>query len=130
MNSLFPSNQKGETVVTIPKFKMEMEFDNLKKIMQKMGIKKIFTDAADLSGMAKRPLKVSDIIQKCVIKVNEEGSEAAAATAVAIQNKSEDVLPTPKFNANKPFLYFIVERSSGMILFSGRLVDPSKAVHE
>ena len=127
MNNLFKSRQLKVDVI-IPKFKIEMELD-LKEPLKQMGVKRIFSQGkAELSGMTKgSSLTVTKVVQKCVIKVDEEGSEAAAATAIITTDRSGFPPPTPpKFHANKPFLYFIVERSSGAILYSGRLVDPSQ----
>ena len=119
-------------MVFIPKFKMEANLD-LKPPLEKMGVKEVFKrGAADLTGLTKNTageLYISDVIQKCVIKVNEEGSEASAATAVGVVMITSYRKPR-LFNANKPFLYFIVCKTTGMILFSGRMVDPSLAKYE
>ena len=133
--AMTPSNWGGlrRVVVSIPKFMISSDL-KLKDPLQQMGMGDVFTKGvADLSGMLEESLKgdlyVSDVIQKCVIKVNEEGSEAAAATAVAMA-KFKSFTKKLRFRADKPFLFFIVEKSSGMILFSGRMVDPSKAKYE
>ena len=133
MSSCKCDSEVREVTVSIPKFKMEANL-NLKPPLEKMGVKEVFKSrAADLTGLTKNSagdLYVSDVIQKCVIKVNEEGSEAAAATAVVMKRRSGVVRRTRVFNANKPFLYFIVYKTTGMILFSGRMVDPSLAKYE
>ena len=132
MSSCKCDSEVREVRVSIPKFKMEANL-NLKPPLEKMGVKEVFkTGAADLTGLTKNSagdLYVTDVIQKCVIKVNEEGSEASAATAVAV-NFKKSLSRTRVFNANKPFLYFIVCKTTGMILFSGRMVDPSLAKYE
>ena len=133
MSSCKCDSEVREVRVSIPKFKMEANL-NLKPPLEKMGVKEVFkTGAADLTGLTKNSagdLYVTDVIQKCVIKVNEEGSEASAATAVVMKSRSGPVSRTRVFNANKPFLYFIVCKTTGMILFSGRMVDPSLAKYE
>ena len=133
MSSCKCDSEVREVMVFIPKFKMEANLD-LKPTLEKMGVKEVFKrGAADFTGLTKNSageLYVSDVIQKCVIKVNEEGSEAAAATAVVMKRRSGVVRRTRVFNANKPFLYFIVYKTTGMILFSGRMVDPSLAKYE
>ena len=132
MSSCKCDSEVREVTVFIPKFKMEANLD-LKPPLEKVGVKEVFKrGAADLTGLTKNSsgeLYVSDVIQKCVIKVNEEGSEASAATAVAVM-KFRSGGRTRVFNANKPFLYFIVCKTTGMILFSGRMVDPSLAKYE
>ena len=133
MSSCKCDSEVREVMVIIPKFKMEADLD-LKGPLEKMGVKEVFKrGAADLTGLTKDSgeLYVSDVIQKCVIKVNEEGSEASAATAVADGVPGSGRRTRPRvFNANKPFLYFIVCKTTGMILFSGRMVDPSLAKYE
>ena len=82
-----------------------------------------FSNQADLSGMsAAGGLAIDEVIHKAFIEVNEEGTEAAAATAVVIKAVS---MP-PMFEANRPFLYLIRENETGAILFIGRVTDPSK----
>ena len=134
MSSCKCDSEVREVTVFIPKFKMEANLD-LKPPLEEMGVKEVFKrGAADLTGLTKNSsgeLFVSDVIQKCVIKVNEEGSEASAATAVAGGVPGSGRRTRPRvFNANKPFLYFIVCKTTGMILFSGRMVDPSLAEYK
>ena len=133
MSSCKCDSEVREVTVFIPKFKMEANLD-LKPPLEKMGVKEVFKrGAADLTGLTKKSeekLYVSDVIQKCVIKVNEEGSEASAATAVVGVMITSLPRRPRLFNANKPFLYFIVCKTTGMILFSGRMVDPSLAKYE
>ena len=88
-----------------------------------MGIPLAFSDQADLTGMdGSGNLSISAVVHKAFVKVNEEGTEAAAATAVGIRTTS---MP-PMFEANHPFLFLIRENSTGTILFIGRITDPSK----
>ena len=63
------------------------------------------------------------MIHEATIEVNEEGTEAAAVTAVRVKTMSQ----TPSFRANHPFIFLIIENRTGSILFFGRVVDPSKA---
>ncbi|WP_461865747.1 serpin family protein [Thermococcus sp.] len=121
MNSLTP--QKVD--VTIPKFKFETEY-HLGKILQEMGIKDAFSDKADFSGISERPLAISDVIHKTFISVAENGTEAAAATAVILRAAAPpgEEQKYKVFKADHPFLFLIIDRESGMILFMGRLTDP------
>ncbi len=76
---------------------------------------------SNLGGIADDPrLTVSEIKQKTFVEVNEEGTEAAAVTSVGIYAPSGP----PSFYADRPFLYMIRERSTGVILFIGRMDDP------
>ena len=72
-----------------------------------------------------KSLKIDKVIHKAYVKVNEEGTEAAASTAVVMKLKSAATVPTV-FKADHPFLFIIKENSTGTILFLGRLYDPSK----
>ncbi len=69
-------------------------------------------------------LRVSTVIQKAFIEVNEEGSEAAAATAIVMEACSFSI--SPKFDCDRPFLYFIKDMLTGLILFAGRVANPMK----
>jgi serpin B len=105
--------------VNIPKFKIEAEYE-LNKQLSELGMKQVFTSEADLSGIdGKRDLKVDKVIHKAVIEVNEEGSEAAAATAIVIVEESLPI--SYEFNANHPFMFFIRDNRNGMILFFGQI---------
>jgi serpin B len=103
--------------VTIPKFKVEAEY-KLIEPLQKLGMKQVFSPEADLSGIGgKRDLSVSKVIHKAVVEVNEEGSEAAAATAIVVTNSS---IPND-FRADHPFMFFIRDNRNGMNLFVGQI---------
>ncbi len=65
------------------------------------------------------------VLRKAFVNVNEEGSEAAAATAVVMHRKSASQ-PPPVFRADHPFLFLIQENATGSILFMGRVTDPTK----
>jgi serpin B len=70
-------------------------------------------------------LHVSKVIQKAFIEVNEEGSEAAAATAVIMVKCCAMPIEPPQFRCDKPFLYLIKDNQSGLILFAGKVEDPT-----
>jgi len=111
--------------VTLPKFKVEKDFA-LKPVLSKMGMPTAFTRAADFSGMATAErLEIADVIHKAFVDVNEEGTEAAAATAVVVTTKSLPP-PSPRFVADHPFLFLIRDTRNGSILFLGRLAEPTK----
>ncbi len=114
-------------VVTLPKFKMTSEF-SLSKTLAEMGMKLLFSDGADLSGMnGKGGLFVSDAIHKAFVDVNEEGTEAAAATAIVVRPTAIQVnpKPTPVFKADHPFFFAIRDHRTGSVLFVGRVTDPA-----
>ncbi|MCR5153259.1 MAG: hypothetical protein K6B75_00275 [Lachnospiraceae bacterium] len=122
---------KAETesvIVTIPKFELETEFSNKEFVsfLGKNGVRRAFNDAeADFSAMMDYDIYVSDIIQKTKIKLDEDGVEAAAATAVVMRTKSAPLETQPKeFTANKPFSFFIYTtcNDTTAIMFAGEIV--------
>jgi serpin B len=117
---------RQEVKVYLPKFTMTSQF-NLAQIMKTMGMLDAFDGGkADFSGMTEaiQDLFISEIIHKAFVDVSEEGTEAAAATAVMMRATSIRLEPVPVFRADRPFLFFITEKSTGSILFAGRLVEP------
>jgi serpin B len=114
--------QEMKLTVAMPRWKQECEFKLVDAVVN-LGMKSIFDpDTHPLVGIAdeKNPLYVSEIRQKTFVEVNEEGTEAAAVT---IGNVMATSAPT-SFIADRPFLYLIRERSTGAILFIGRMDDP------
>ncbi len=115
-----------EFEVSLPKFKLETTHD-LVSNLQALGLSDMFKDGmSDFSGITgNKDLFVSGVVQKAFIEVNEEGSEAAAATAMVMKCMCMPA-PPKKLEFNRPFLFAIRENTSGMLLFTGRVVDPTK----
>ena len=110
--------------VAIPKFSMTLTVE-LKDMLKELGMTDVF-GKADLSGMdGTRTMFVSTVVHKAYIDVNEEGTEAAAATAVGTGRSFFQ--RRTLFKADHPFLFFIREKVTGIILFSGRVVTPPQA---
>jgi len=115
-----------EVQVAFPKFKMRAEFE-LSKVLAKMGMPLAFSDKADFSGMtSEAKLMIDQVIHQAYVDVNEEGTEAAAATAVtmrlmAIRQPEKPVV----FRADHPFMFMIRDTRSGAILFMGKVVNPA-----
>jgi serpin B len=112
-----------EVIVALPRFKSTSEF-SLAETLSAMGMPQLFTPGqADLSGMnGERNLFVQAVVHEAVVDVNEEGTEAAAATGVAVTLAAAPV--RTEFVADHPFIYLIRDNRSGSILFLGRLADP------
>lgn len=92
-------------------------------------MKAAFTPSADFSGIAENdPLWISAVIHEALVKVDEEGTEAAAATAVVAAGAAERPASKPpvEFKVDHPFLYAIRDAKTGAILFLGHVVDPSR----
>jgi serine protease inhibitor len=121
------TGQLAETdvLVQLPKFKFET-FKLLNEYLSSMGMEIAFTDAADFTGINPAGnLYISRVLHKTYIDVNEEGTEAAAVTAVEVGFTSVGPNPGPvRFIADRPFLFAIRENSTGSILFMGRLSYP------
>jgi len=116
--------QETEVIVYLPKFKLTSEF-KLGEYLKVMGMTNAFDKTADFSGMTgKKDLFISEVIHKAFVDVNEEGTEAAAATAV-ILTRSMAMAPQ-HFNADHPFIFVIRDNASGSILFLGRVMNPNE----
>ncbi len=113
----------------LPKFKVERSFD-LGATLKKAGVVSAFEDAADFARMTAdgEKLKVDQAKQAVFVSVDENGTEAAAATAVmsatGVAAAPGSAPPPPKFYADRPFFYFLRDNTTGAVLFAGRLVDP------
>jgi serpin B len=110
-----------EVAVTLPRFKTTCRF-SLADTLGAMGMRLAFTSAADFSGITDGVFFISKVIHKAFVEVNEEGTEAAAATAVTMIKAS--VQPPPVFRADHPFVFVIRDNRSGAILFIGRVMNP------
>jgi len=113
--------------VFLPRFKLESSFD-LNQALTSMGMPDAFGPKSDFSGMdGTKLLYISGVFHKAWGEVNEEGTEAAAATAVVVTARALAKLPPPPlvFRADRPFVFFIRDTRSGSVLFLGRLADAS-----
>ncbi|XP_062134432.1 leukocyte elastase inhibitor-like [Drosophila sulfurigaster albostrigata] len=114
-----------DVIVKLPKFKSEYEVE-LTKTFEQLGMSEMFSNNADFSRMITSPeqLKVSKIIHKAVIDVNERGTEAAAATVTNIYSRAAKHPQEPnRFYADHPFNYYIINKQS-IVLFAGKLINP------
>ena len=116
---------RREVIVSVPKFKMTSQF-SLASVLKSMGMTDAFSaTAADFSGITGgRDLFISAVIHKAYVDVNEEGTEAAAATGVTMRLTSVGPSETPVFRADHPFLFLIRDNQCGSILFVGRVMNP------
>jgi serpin B len=110
-----------EVVVFLPRFEMTFPF-RLDGTLKSMGMVDAFSGKADFSGMDKEPLFISAVLHKAFVVVNEQGTEAAAATAAFVSLGLPS--PPPIFRADRPFVFLIRENSTGNTLFLGRVVNP------
>jgi serpin B len=124
---LLPKMQPTKVDVFFPKFKLTCGTFALNKALIELGMPDAFDSGrADFSGMnGKRNLWISDVFHKAFVEINEEGTEAAAATG-AEMTLSGSMNETPVFRADHPFILIIKDNRSGSILFMGRLINPTE----
>jgi serine protease inhibitor/ankyrin repeat protein len=118
-----------KVVVFLPKFKVTVAAE-LKKTLRSMGMVDAFQwPGANFAGFDGDPRWwfIGQVVHKAYVDVNEEGTEAAAATAVIMGMGGMGPPQPPVFRADHPFLFLIQENSTGSILFLGRVVDPTQA---
>jgi serpin B len=115
-----------EVTVNVPRFRFRTAL-RLGDTLSKMGMPTAFGNA-DFSGMTEeKDLFLSEVVHQAYVEVNEEGTEAAAATgaAMTLSAKPVPLPPPPVFQADHPFLFLIWDDNTGSILFLGRVADPS-----
>jgi serpin B len=122
--------KKQRVEIFLPRFKLESSF-KLNDTLARMGMRDAFyVGRADFSGLggSRGDLWISGIFHKAWGEVNEEGTEAAAATATVIKARAiaRPMAPPPVFRADHPFLFLIRDTRTGSLLFLGRLAEPSR----
>ncbi len=117
------SSQKVQ--LSLPKFKFQTAYNDLVPTLETLGVHDAFsTTYADFSKMAREPLYINVVVHKAYIDVNEEGTEAAAATGIGMMTSAAAPSTLKVFTADHPFIFLIQEKSTGEILFMGRVTDP------
>jgi len=117
------SLQHTRVILTMPRWEFESEF-SLKDTLSSMGMPVAFSGSADFSGMTGAPdLFIDEVLHKAFVSVNEEGTEAAAASAVIMKLSSMPGQPT-EVTLDRPFIFFIRDIDTGTILFIGRVLNP------
>ncbi|EAZ17927.1 hypothetical protein OsJ_33472 [Oryza sativa Japonica Group] len=126
-----PTRRREVGDLRVPRFKVSF-YSQINGVLQGMGVTAAFdAGEADLSGMAEGVdqrgggLVVEEVFHRAVVEVNEEGTEAAASTACTIRLLS---MSYPEdFVADHPFAFFVVEETSGAVLFAGHVLDPTSS---
>ena len=118
--------QEQSVDIYIPRFNFSAKYF-LNKNLERMGMPTAFSGSADFSAMnPEGELFISDVIHQAYIEVNEEGTEAAAATAVIIGRGFGIDEKKPVFRADHPFIFMIIDDKTGLILFMGRFSQPEE----
>ncbi|NXE10098.1 A1AT antiproteinase, partial [Lophotis ruficrista] len=119
------SLEKRKIYLDLPKFSISGSYD-VKSLFEKMGVTEVFSNQADLSGVAEKTLlKVSKAIHKAMVDVSENGTEAAAVTVIEMVPMSAEIPPPPHIRFNRPFLMTILDKTTHSILFMGKIVNPA-----
>jgi serpin B len=120
-----------ELLVWLPRFLVDpAETLELSRPLQALGMARAFDRArADFTAIASPPdpadrLCIDQVLHKAFVKVDERGTEAAAATIVEMIPRGGMPRPVPEFRADHPFVFFIVDETSGLVLFMGRVTEP------
>jgi serpin B len=127
LSDILTGLRSAEIQLSMPSFEFTSSF-SLSDVLKTMGMSRAFDPSmADFSGMTgSRDLYISAVIHKAFVKVDEEGTEAAAATAVVMALTSAQPEPEPiVLDLDRPFLFLIRDRITGSVLFMGRVADPS-----
>jgi serpin B len=115
-----------EVTVQLPRFKFDSKYE-LNDKLKNLGMLKAFSAEADFSGMTStEQLYISLVVHQAFIEVNEEGTEAAAATGMAIAGTAAPINQPPLFRAERPFIFAIQHKASEAILFLGKVSDPTR----
>ncbi|MCR4746764.1 MAG: serpin family protein, partial [Lachnospiraceae bacterium] len=114
------SAEETDVEFSMPKFTMDLKFDGLKEALSDMGMSVAFSDNADFSKIAEN-LMISDIAHQAKIEVDEEGSRAAAVTEEILKVTSAMPMEKAKFKVDRPFLFVIRDKETGVIVFTGRV---------
>ena len=119
--------EPAKALLKLPRFTAKLDSTNLIPLLQELGVHHLFGPQADLSGIAGKPgdLHVSSVLHGAFVDVNEKGTEATGATAVVVALRSVAAQQPPVIAFNRPFVFLIRQISSGLILFAGRIGDPS-----
>ncbi len=114
-----------EVDLKLPKIKLETESVRIDNLLSNMGMPIAFSGSADFSGISKKKdLRIDKVFHKAFLEFTEQGAEAAAATAITMTRTSVN-LHGPKFWANRPFIFFIWDKTNNVILFMGRIERPN-----
>jgi len=112
--------QTRRVELQLPKFEIRTP-TNLRQILKKMGLENMFGQEADFSRMTEEKLKISEAVHEAYIKIDENGTEAAASTTIVAEPMA--YYENAKFIADHPFLYTIVHNPTGAVVFIGKVSE-------
>ena len=118
------SKQQRSVHLKIPKFKIKSE-TSLKAILKDLGMRKMFTNQAELDPVSDSHLKVSDAIQKVYLEVDERGTDADAGSW-KLQVHESGMFDQDDFVANHPFMFVVRDLETRIMFFQGRVLEPTR----
>merc|ERR1711962_498541 len=121
--SIRADGKLAKTSIFIPKFKLKFR-TYLKQQMEALGVRDLFAQSANLTGISDEALSASEAVHQAFIEVNEEGTEAAAATAAVVGLRTAQQRKR-EFFADRPFLFVVYDFEHGVTLFAGKVVNPN-----
>jgi serpin B len=132
LDAIVASLERKRVMISLPKFEVNpAEALSLADLLREMGMADAFDrDKADFTGIANPPsradrLFISKVFHKAFVRVDEKGTEAAAATAIIMSRAGSAMQKAVEFKADHPFLFVLRDNATGLILFMGRVADPS-----
>jgi serpin B len=125
LGGVLAGTSRHQVTLSMPRFRVEAAFDLIPALRQ-LGVNKAFSNEADFSGITEAgPLQISKVAHKAYVDVDEQGTEAAAATAVGIRAAAAFRSPPPvTMTVDRPFLFVIVHTATGSPLFAGQVSHP------
>merc|ERR1712218_170904 len=121
--SIRTNGRLAKTSIFIPKFTLKFK-TYLKQQMEALGVRDLFAKSANLTGISDEALSASEAVHQAFIEVNEEGTEAAAATAAVVGLRTAQQRKR-EFFADRPFLFVVYDFEHGVTLFAGKVVNPN-----
>lgn len=126
LQSVLESSAYESIIFAMPKIDFETDLD-LIELLKPMGLQKPFSGEADFSGIAgNRDLFISAALHKANITVDEEGTEAAAATVIAVAESAMEIREPIEMIVDRPYIFAIIDQGTGSILFLGRTLNPAQ----
>nr|WP_225955439.1 serpin family protein [Kibdelosporangium phytohabitans] len=124
LRTLLGRAKRQKVSLRLPKLRLKLQAE-LTPTLNRLGVRTVFTDDADLSAVSEDPLAVQAVIHEAVLKIDEQGLEGAAATAVMMRALSLDVTEPIEVTVDRPFLLLVRHKDSGVVYFSAKVNDPS-----
>ncbi|HTW10088.1 MAG TPA: serpin family protein [Acidimicrobiales bacterium] len=108
----------------MPRFSVSSDL-SLEQVLSEMGMAQAFSNSADFSNLSAQPVKLSFVVQDAQMKVNENGTEASAASAAGIEPTAVAPMPHVTIDIDHPFLFLIRDNATGLVLFEAQVGDPA-----